>query len=64
MGSPIQREKSKGGKMKIALAIITMSLGLLFAFSESPTMIQNFFGAIAFFISGVVLGNCIYRRLK
>lgn len=50
--------------MKIALAIITMALGLLFAFSKSPTMIQNFFGAIAFFISGVVLGNCIYRRLK
>ena len=50
--------------MKIALAIITMSLGLIFAFSESQTMIPNFLGAIAFMMSGVVLGNCIYRGLK
>lgn len=65
MGCLIQREKSKGGeKMKMALAIITMSLGLLFAFSESATMIPNFLGAIAFLMSGVVLGNCIFRELK
>ena len=50
--------------MKIALAIITMSLGLVFAFSESATMIPNFIGAIAFLMSGIVLGNCIYRGLK
>ena len=50
--------------MKMALAIITMSLGLIFAFSESPTMIPNFLGAIAFLMSGVVVGNCIYRRLR
>ena len=50
--------------MKIALAIITMALGLIFAFSESATMIPNFFGAIAFMMAGVVLGNCIYRGLK
>ena len=50
--------------MKIALAIITMSLGLLFAFSESATMIPNFLGAIAFLISGIVVGNCIYRWLR
>ena len=50
--------------MKIALAIITMALGLLFAFSESSSMIPNFLGAIAFLMSGIVLGNCIYRRLK
>ena len=50
--------------MKIALAIIIMSLGLVFAFSESSSMIPNFLGAIAFLMSGVVLGNCIYRGLK
>lgn len=50
--------------MKIALAIITMSLGLIFALSESPTMISNFFGVIAFFIAGIVLGNCIHRRWR
>lgn len=50
--------------MKIALAIITMALGLLFAFSESSSMIPNFLGAIAFLMAGIVLGNCIYRRLK
>ena len=49
--------------MKIALAIITMALGLIFAFSESPTMIPNFLGAIAFMMSGIVVGNCIYRGL-
>lgn len=43
--------------MKIALAIITMALGLLFAFSESPTMIPNFLGAIAFLMACIVLGN-------
>ena len=65
MGSPIPGEKSEfGDKMKIALAIITMSIGLLFAFSESSSMIPNFLGAIAFLLSGIVLGNCIYRRLK
>ena len=64
MGSPVPG-KSKGvEKMKIALAIITMAFGLLFAFSESATMIPNFLGAIAFLLSGVVLGNCIYRGLK
>ena len=50
--------------MKMALAIITMALGLIFAFSESATMIPNFFGAIAFLISGIVVGNCIHRELK
>lgn len=50
--------------MKIALAIITMAFGLLFAFYESPTMISNFFGVIAFFMAGIVLGNCIYRGWK
>ena len=50
--------------MKIALAIITMSIGLLFAFSESATMIPNLLGAIAFLMSGIVVGNCIYRGLK
>ena len=50
--------------MKMALAIMTMSLGMLFAFSESSSMIPNFLGAIAFLMSGVVLGNCIYRGLK
>lgn len=67
MGSTLSGEKTKEGeKMKIALAIITMVIGLLFAFSESPTptMIPNFLGAIAFLMSGVVLGNCIYRGLK
>ena len=65
MGSLVQGEKSIGGeKMKIALAIIIMSLGLVFAFSESQTMIPNFLGAIAFLMSGIVVGNCIYRGLK
>ncbi len=41
--------------MKIALAIITMAFGLLFAFSESPTMIPNFLGAIAFLMAGIVV---------
>jgi len=50
--------------MKIALAIITMALGLLFAFSESSSMIPNFLGAIAFLMAGIVLGNCIYRWLE
>lgn len=50
--------------MKIALAIITMAFGLLFAFSESSSMIPNFLGSIAFLMSGVVLGNCIFRELK
>ena len=50
--------------MKIALAIITMAFGLIFALSESGSMIPNFLGAIAFLMSGVVLGNCIYRGLK
>lgn len=50
--------------MKIAFAIILMAIGLLFAISESPTMIPNFLGVIAFFMAGVVLGNCIYRGLK
>ena len=62
MGSPVPGEKSKGGEMKIALAI--MAIGLLFAFSESATMIPNFFGAIAFLLSGVAVGNCIHRELK
>ena len=64
MGSPIPREKSKGGKMKISFAIILMAIGLLFAISESQTMIPNFLGVIAFFMAGIVLGNCIYRGLK
>ncbi len=50
--------------MKIAFAIITMALGLLFAFSESSCMVPNFLGAIAFLMSGIVLGNCIYLGLK
>ena len=50
--------------MKMALAIITMAFGLLFAFSESSSIIPNFLGAIAFMMAGVVLGNCIYRGLK
>ena len=50
--------------MKMALAIITMSLGLLFAFSESSSMIPNFLGSIAFMMSGIVVGNCIYRGVK
>ncbi len=50
--------------MKMALAIITMSLGLIFAFSESSSMIPNFLGAIAFLMAGIVLGNCIYSGLK
>lgn len=50
--------------MKIALAIITMALGLIFAFSESATMIPNFLGAIAFMMSGIVVGNCIHRVVK
>ena len=48
--------------MKIALAI--MFIGIIFAFSESATMIPNFLGAIAFMISGIVVGNCIHRRWK
>ena len=40
-----------------------MALGLLFAFSESISMIPNFLGAIAFLMAGIVLGNCIYRGL-
>jgi len=65
MGSPIPGEKSEfGDKMKIALAIITMASGLLFAFSESSSMIPNFLGAIAFLMAGIVLGNCIYRWLE
>ena len=50
--------------MKIAFAIITMLLGLIFAFLESPTIIPNFMGAIAFFMAGIVVGNCLYRGLK
>jgi len=50
--------------MKIALAITTMAFGLLFAFSESSSMIPNFLGAIAFLMAGIVLGNCIHRWLK
>ena len=50
--------------MKMALAIITMALGLIFAFSEYPTMIPNVLGAISFLMSGIVVGNCIYRGLK
>ena len=50
--------------MKIALAIITMAFGLLFAFSESSSMIPNFLGSIAFLMSGIVVGNYIYRRLR
>jgi hypothetical protein len=50
--------------MKMALAIITMAFGLLFAFSESSSMIPNFLGAIAFMMSGIAVGNCIYRGLK
>ena len=63
MGSPVPGKSKGGEKMKIALAIITMALGLIFAFSESPTMIPNFLGAIAFMMSGIVVGNCIYRGL-
>jgi hypothetical protein len=50
--------------MKIALVMVTMSLGLIFALSESSSMIPNFLGSIAFLMSGVVLGNCIHRRWR
>ena len=50
--------------MKIALAIITMALGLIFAFSESSSMLPNFFGAIAFMFSGIYVGNFLHRNLK
>lgn len=65
MGSLVPGKKGKGGeKMKIALAINTLTVGLLFAFSESISIIPNFLGAIAFLMAGIVLGNCIYRWLE
>ena len=48
--------------MKIALAI--MFIGIIFAFSESATMVPNFFGAIAFMFSGIYVGNFLHRNLK
>ena len=50
--------------MKIALAIITMAFGLLFAFSESPTMIPNVLGVIAYIFAGICFGDYIYSRRR